>query len=161
MHITFTPEDNPDDGWTKEFLPRKLPLPECEAIEKASGMNYGEWVDAVQSGHAGARKILWWFLVRRQHPRLRLDEVPPFGWDELQIEYSVRELRKLREEAVKSRTMTEDQRSARLSLIDDQIEEMAEKFGDEAGDGDGAGPGKARSNGSANGMPSTLLPSSV
>lgn len=161
MHITYKPEENPGDGWVGEFLATRIPMSDCEAIEKASGMNYGTFVDALQEGAATPRRVLFWYMSRRTHPRLRLDEIPDFGWDEFEVEYSVRELRKLRAGAEKSRTLSEVERAERLAAIDEQIEEMTEKFGDDSVVGDEAGLGKAHSNGSGSTTPSILQPSST
>lgn len=55
-----------DFVWT--FEPEKLMSPERVAIEKQTGLTWGQWKVAFQEESVTAQHALVWVLVKRQHP---------------------------------------------------------------------------------------------
>ena len=92
MFVTYTPEKG--DRLEFTVYPARMRVAEQEAIEKASGMEFGAWTVAVQSGSTKARRVLLWVLMHREHPAIRLADVD-FSAEELEIETSAEEKRAL------------------------------------------------------------------
>ena len=114
MFVTYTPEKG--DRLEFTVYPLRMRSSEQEAIERASGMTFGAWTQAVQGGSSTARRVLLWVLLRREHKTLRLDDVD-FAWDELLVENSAEELAALRAELV---SKGEDSRDL-LAKLDSEI----------------------------------------
>lgn len=98
MFVTYRPEgsDEPQE-WV--VYPLRMRVSEQEAIERASGMSFGAWTLAVQSGSSTARRVLLWILMRREHPVVKLADVD-FAWDELDVENCREEMVAMRDHAV-------------------------------------------------------------
>jgi hypothetical protein len=114
VFVTYTPEKG--DRLEFTVYPLRMRSSEQEAIERASGMTFGAWTQAVQGGSSTARRVLLWVLLRREHKALRLDDVD-FAWDELLVENSAEELAALRAELV---SKGEDSRDL-LTKLDGEI----------------------------------------
>jgi hypothetical protein len=114
VFVTYTPEKG--DRLEFTVYPLRMRSSEQEAIERASGMTFGAWTQAVQGGSSTARRVLLWVLLRREHKTLRLDDVD-FAWDELLVENSAEELAALRAELV---SKGEDSRDL-LAKLDSEI----------------------------------------
>lgn len=94
MLVKYTPEGQSEPTeW--DFNPDRVRSIDAEMIEKRSGLNYSKWVEAIQAGSAHARRVLLWHLQRKDHHTLRLEDVDFFMGD-LEIDYSVADLQKLR-----------------------------------------------------------------
>lgn len=73
MQFVYKPEGADPTKW--EFNPERLMSPEVEAIERHTGMTFGEWADAVGKGSAVAIHGLLYVMLKRKHPTLKWDEV--------------------------------------------------------------------------------------
>src|SRR5690349_14550535 len=91
MFLTYQPDGQTEPRrWTLNL--GKLRSMEIEAIEKATGFNYGtDFKDKLLRGNGLARRALLWTLQRREHPTLKFADVD-FADDELQLEMDVDEL---------------------------------------------------------------------
>lgn len=107
MHVTYKPEDGTPQEW--EFNPGRVRAGAAEVIEKRFGDSWEKFCAAVQQGSMRARRVLLWHLLTREHPGLRLEDVPDFYADEVVVEHSVAELTELRERLDKA-DLPEDQR---------------------------------------------------
>lgn len=121
MIVTYSPEDGPQQRW--EFAPRKIKSRQAEEIERRYGAGFGTWVTHLREGVASARRVLLWHLMRRDHPTLRWDDVPDFGWGELEVELSRDELTAVRERAAADTSLDPEVREAALEALDKQIAE--------------------------------------
>lgn len=119
MYLVYQPEGQ--EGPTRfKYLPRKLMSADRELLERQTGKNYSEFTKEVVSGSSVCRRALLFMFLRREHPKLRYDDVD-FAWDELTLEYSKSELLKMREGLESS--VPAEQRAAVLEQIDQQIAE--------------------------------------
>lgn len=73
MQFVYTPEGAEPLSWP--FNPNKLMSPECEAIEKRTGMTFAEWQQAVTKGSVLAIHALLFVLLKRTDPTLRWEAV--------------------------------------------------------------------------------------
>jgi hypothetical protein len=71
------------DGRCYEF--ERITNIEGMALEKATGMTFGEWGQALESGSMLATTALVWLVMRREQPDLRFGDVE-FDPAELNIE---------------------------------------------------------------------------
>ena len=116
MYLVHTPEGGDEKRW--EYNPRKLRATEREMLEAKSGKNFTEFTGLVLQGNSLCRRALLFLFLRREHPRIRWDDVD-FGWDELTLEYSRQELRQMREQVAERMTGTD--RDAALEKLDEEI----------------------------------------
>lgn len=90
MKFTYTPTGGEPQSWN--YDPDKLMTPEAEAIEKVTGMTFGEWTEAVvKSGHRATRALLWIYL-KRQRPTLKFDQVS-YSMSEVELDMDEQEIR--------------------------------------------------------------------
>lgn len=73
MKFVYKPEGAEPRSW--DFDPAKLMSPEAEAIERLTGMTYGEWGDAVTRGSITALHGLLYVMLKRGNPTLTYDQV--------------------------------------------------------------------------------------
>ncbi|KAB8162919.1 hypothetical protein FH609_004110 [Streptomyces sp. 3MP-14] len=117
MYLVYQPEGQ-DEPTRWKYLPKKLRSVDREELERRSGMNFSDFTQAVVQGNSLCRRALLFMFMRRDHPKLRFDDVD-FAWDELTLEYSRGELTRMREEAAKSAPAA--QRAAILAELDEKI----------------------------------------
>jgi len=122
MFVTYTPEGNAEGQRRWTFLPGRVRQSEAAAVEKAYGSNWDQFCAEAQAGSIRARRVLLWLLMRRDHPTLRLEDVPDFYTEELVVQHSADELRQVRERVEKS-GLSEAERDMALGIIDGQIAE--------------------------------------
>lgn len=58
-----------------DFDPNKMTNVEGMAIEKVTGMTFGEWTESLKTGSMTAQTALVWVIQKRQNPTLRFGEV--------------------------------------------------------------------------------------
>jgi hypothetical protein len=126
MHVTYAPEDGDRQEW--DFDPGRTRAGDAEQIERQYEATWELFQIGVQTGSMRARRILLWALIRRQHPKLRLADLPDFYSDELTVEYSTRELDDMRERIAKA-TMPDSQREAALVAIELEMSKAMEREG--------------------------------
>lgn len=132
MYLVYHPEgESEEKRW--EYNPRKLRATEREMLESKTGKNFTEFTTDCLQGNSLCRRALLFLFLRREHPRIRWDDVD-FAWDELRLEYSRQELQEMREQVAER--MTGEEREAALSKLDDEIAS--------AYDDTGVAEGKAR-----------------
>ena len=83
MRFVYTPEGADPISW--DYNPTRLMSPEAEAIERHTGMTFGEFTVACGRGSMLAIHGLLYVLLKRQHPTLKFDEVQ-FCIDEIDFE---------------------------------------------------------------------------
>lgn len=123
-----------------EFDPNRVRQSDAEMIEKRSGQSWTKWVEAIQAGSAHARKVLLWHLLRKELHTLRLEDTPDFYMGELEIDYSLGDLQKLRQQVADS-SMGDAEKANMLERLDLEI---ATRLGKEELDAEDLG--KAPSN---------------
>ena len=130
MIVTYKPEHDPSQGWEKEFYPLRIKANRAEMIEKRYGQRFTTWVKEVQSGEARARRVLVWHLLSLDHPTFRMEDVPEFAFGELEVDYSLDDLQKLRKEMAESSANDADKEEI-LEQIDLEIATKLIKTTDE------------------------------
>jgi hypothetical protein len=103
-----------------EFDPNRVRQSDAEMIEKRSGLSWMKWVESIQAGSAAARRVLLWHLMRKDHHTLRLEDTPDFYMGELEIDYSLADLQKLREQTVDS-SLDDARKAEVLARLDVEI----------------------------------------
>lgn len=73
MQFVYKPEGAEPRRW--EFDPARLMSPEIEVIERHTGLEYGEWIEAVGRTSVLAIHGLLFVLLKRNTPTLKWDEV--------------------------------------------------------------------------------------
>lgn len=94
MFLIYSPAEGDEQRW--QYQPRRLMSVEREAIERATDRHFTQFTTDVLAGNSRCRRVLLWTFLRRDHRSLRLEDVD-FAWDELRLEYSRQELRKMRD----------------------------------------------------------------
>jgi hypothetical protein len=118
VYLVYHPEgDEAEQRWA--YDPLKLRATEREMLERQTGENFTEFTGKVLQGNARCRRALLFLFLRREHPRVKFDDVD-FGWDELRLEYSRQELGQMREQVAER--MSGDDRDAALARLDQEIE---------------------------------------
>lgn len=120
MRLVYHPEGQ-DEPTVWAINLGKLRSLELEAIERATGFNYGtEFRDRLLKGNGLARRALLWTFLRRQHATLKFTDVD-FADEELTLEFDLDELREIRRTVAESPAVPEPERVAMLAEIDEQI----------------------------------------
>jgi len=127
MYLVYTPDGGDEQRWS--YNPRKLKATEREMLERKTERNFSQFTADALQGNSLCRRALLFLFLRREHPRIRWDDVD-FTWDELRLEYSRQELQQLREKV--EETMNGSERDAALAKLDEEID-SAYDGGDEAG----------------------------
>lgn len=125
MLVKYMPENEDGtkregEGWEKEFQPMRVRAARAEMIERRYGARYSEWVTAIQAGEVKARRVLMWHLLSLDHPQLKMEDVPDFMFGELELDYSLADLQKLRKE-VEDSSMDDQAKSETLERLDMEI----------------------------------------
>ncbi|HET6262353.1 MAG TPA: hypothetical protein VFG99_08965, partial [Chloroflexia bacterium] len=121
MLVTYKPEGSPAEqhrSW--EFDPGKVRSVRAEMIEKRYGQRYAVWVTNIQSGEARARRVLLWHLLNAEHPTLKLEDIPDFYMEEVEVDYALADLQRLRREIVES-SMDDASKEGVLDRLDLEI----------------------------------------
>lgn len=86
MQFVYKPEGVEPDAWKRwEFDANKLMSPEAEAIERHTGMTFGEWKNAVVNESVRALHGLLFVMLKRENATLKWDEVQ-FSMSEVDFE---------------------------------------------------------------------------
>jgi hypothetical protein len=117
VYLVYTPGEG--DVQRFEYRPTKLMATEREMLERQTDQNFSEFTAKVLQGNSRCRRALLFLFLRRQHPRLKFDDVD-FAWDELKLEYSRQELQQMRDQVAD--TLHGDERAAALAKLDEEIE---------------------------------------
>lgn len=127
MFLKYTPDGGPAQEWT--FKLGKLRSREIEEIERLTGLPYGPvFKEAVLTGNARCRRALLFTFLRRDHGRLRFDDVD-FADDELVLEMDREELTELRASIETADGLPEADRAIALGLCDRELARAAEAPG--------------------------------
>lgn len=81
--FVYKPEGVDPKSW--DFDPNKLMNPEAEAIERHTGMTYGEWLQALGRSSMLAMHGLLFVFLKRDIPTLKWDDVQ-FNLSEIDME---------------------------------------------------------------------------
>lgn len=121
MEVTYKPEGSQEtEHRTWEFDPNRVRAVRAEMIEKRYGNRYAEWVTNVQRGEARARRVLLWHLMNTEHPQLKLEDVPDFMMGEVEVDYALSDLQRLRREVAES-AMDDATKETTLERLDLEI----------------------------------------
>lgn len=120
MQVTYAPEDKPTEKRTWDFSPEKIRASRAEMIERRYGARYAEWVKEIQAGEVKARRVLLWHLMTLDHPTMKMEDVPDFAFAELELDYSLSDLQKLRREVDES-AMDDETKASTLQRLDLEI----------------------------------------
>lgn len=126
MYLVYTPDGGDEQRW--EYRPTKLKATEREMLEKRTERNFSQFTTDVLQGNSLCRRALLFLFLRREHPRIRWDDVD-FAWDELWLEYSKQELTQMRETV--ETTMSGSDRDMALAKLDEEIEGAYDDAGEE------------------------------
>lgn len=63
------------DGQAFEFDQSRITNVEGMAIERATGMLFGEWAEGLKKGSMLAQTALVWVVKKREDPTLRFDDI--------------------------------------------------------------------------------------
>lgn len=153
MFVTYTPEGQAAQSF--EFNVGRLRLSESAGIETAYSKQVGQaktinhFVYDVRQGGAVARRVLLHWLLRKQHPTLRFDEVDPLE-SEVKVEGSRQELEELRADVANSKAIPDGEKREMLEAIDAEIAAAPESL--ESGKATGSASsttGRSKSSGTA------------
>lgn len=75
-----------------DFEPNKIMSPEAIAIEKLTGMTFGQWIDAFGKGSMTAIHAYLYVMLKRETPILKPSDVS-FSFDDFDFDLSDAELR--------------------------------------------------------------------
>jgi hypothetical protein len=131
MQVTYKPEDaevGSERVW--DFDPNRIRAARAEMIEKRYGQRYSEWIKNVQAGEVRARRVLLWHLLSLEHLHLKLEDVPDFMFGELEVDYSVDDLQRIRHEVAES-AMDDRTKEDHLERLDLEIATRLGKNADE------------------------------
>lgn len=120
MILIYHPEGD-QEPQRFSYDPNKLMSPEMEAIERATGVAFSEFTQAVLTGHAKCRRALLWVLLKRQHPTLRFEDVS-FRWEELKLEFSKQEYQSMYD-TIEKRDMPDNEKQDALDSIRLEMED--------------------------------------
>lgn len=120
MIVTYKPEADPSQGWQREFYPMRIKNSRAEMIEKRYGQRFTAWVKEIQAGESKARRVLVWHLLSLEHPTFRMEDVPDFAFGELEVDYSLDDLQKLRKE-IEDSSANDADKSEILEQLDMEI----------------------------------------
>ena len=120
MQVTYAPEDHPDRRKVWEFEPTRVRQSRAEMIEKRYGDRYARWTEMVQRGEAKARRVLLWHLMNMDHPSVKMEDVPDFMMGELEVDYALADLQKLRVQVAES-SMDDATKADHLERLDLEI----------------------------------------
>lgn len=133
MRIIYTPTDGEKHEWI--WKPREAPSFEAEDLEETTGWDFPEFLQRFIAGSTRARRAVLWVLLRREHPRLRFDQVT-FTMGELADEYDDDEI------AAARAALAEQDRNDEDPLDDAARQRMGERLADVLAEDAGVEPGK-------------------
>jgi hypothetical protein len=115
MIVTYTPEDGDKQEW--EFKPDRLMTTEAEAIERVTGMTYGEFGESLMKGGMTARRSMVWVLRKRNgEPTLKFRDVD-FPVGDVEITLDDEETDRVRQAVLADTNLTAEQRAAALAEL--------------------------------------------
>jgi hypothetical protein len=120
MQVTYKPEDHPDRAQVWEFDPTRVRQSRAEMIEKRYGARFADWVKEIQAGESRARRVLLWHLMNTDHPQVKLEDVPDFYMGEVEVDYAISDLQKLRVQVAES-AMDDATKETTLERLDLEI----------------------------------------
>lgn len=124
MQFVYKPEGAEPRSW--EFNPQRLLSPEVEAIERFTGLEYAEWVEAVGRSSALAIHGLLYVYLKRNNPTLKWDQVQ-FYMDEVEFQMNDEEKGQLLYHLeTKESPLTDAERRVVEQFRDEGIEPKAE-----------------------------------
>jgi hypothetical protein len=120
MLVKYNPEDKPAEAREWDFDPNRVRRARGEMIERRYGKRYSVWVAEIQAGEMAARAVLLWHLMNLDSPTFRWEDTPDFAFGELELDYSITDLQKLRREVDES-AMDDESKEETLKRLDLEI----------------------------------------
>jgi hypothetical protein len=122
LRVTYTGGDAPQH-WT--FDPDGVAVDDAEQIEAAmgAGQTYDDFTRSLINATARARRVLLWYLMRRDHPdtRLLFSDVPIFKMGELVVELGTAELAVLQSQIEENDRITPERKRAALAAVAEEF----------------------------------------
>jgi len=126
VYLRYTPDGGDIQEWTVQL--GRFRSQEIEQIERITGLDYGtEFKSRLLKGNGKARRALLWTLQRRDHPRIKFEDVD-FADDELTLVMDRAELEETRE-MLATVAMPDDERAMAYAMLERQISEAPEPPG--------------------------------
>lgn len=120
MYFAYQPDEGSE--WTLwEFRPDKMMSPECEAVERRTGMNFTAAAEAARKGSVACRRAFLHVFLKRDHEKLRYEDLT-FSFAQVDVRYTEAEYAEMRQQVVDSG----EYRGAELEQILDKLDEEAE-----------------------------------
>lgn len=127
MLLKYSPEGQEPQVF--EVRLGRLRVADMEALQKRTGMPYGtEFKAKLLQGDVVARRAMLWLMLRRQHARLKIEEVD-FYDDELTLERDRDEIADEIAELEAFTGMSEADRAVALAVLNMQLETAPEPPG--------------------------------
>lgn len=123
MKFTYSPENGEHREWTVNL--DRILSSDSIAIEELFKGTKTDFDMAVLQGSTFARKIMLWYLLRQEHAKLRLADVPPFYSGEIEVELDADDLRSQRRKIAKIKGIPEADRRTVIEAIDEQLAAFA------------------------------------
>lgn len=120
MLVKYMPEDKPGEHREWDFDPNKVRRARGEMIERRYGKRFSVWVAEIQAGEMAARAVLLWHLLNLETPQFRWEDTPDFAFGELELDYSLSDLQRLRREVDES-AMDDESKESTLRRLDLEI----------------------------------------
>lgn len=114
MLITYAPDEGDKREW--QFKGRTLMATEAEAIEKATGIDWGEFSGKLMSGSPTAKRGLLWVLMKREEPTLRYTACD-FPVGSVDVELDEEEKADLRAAIRRSPSLSDKERQEALAQL--------------------------------------------
>lgn len=134
--ITYKPEGADPRTWEVQFS--KLLTSEVSAIQKASGLRYGQFEEEFFAENGDLLRALVWVFLKRSAPTLTLAQVDP-SMNEIALDLTGEEKARLRDELVRRRSAGEsldEQEAVFLAELEKEIGPHVEPAKDDVEPGD-------------------------
>lgn len=112
--FVYKPVGGEEKSW--EFDPTKLMSPECIAVEKLTGMSYGNAIDAFFDRSMVAAHAFLFVLMKRDMPQLRPSDLT-FAYGDYDLESTVEEMREQLDEYDKVPEESRDPQQVRAAEV--------------------------------------------
>jgi len=120
-----------DEPQTWEFDPKDVSLSAADVIERRYDVDkpsYSRFLAAVQAGSARARRVLLWYLLWRDHPMIRFEDVDP-RLDEIEVEYTKAEVSAIIDEVNARRRQDPAEKAEIIEALHEQLDSAPEGQG--------------------------------
>ncbi len=131
MIITYKPKGQAEKKWV--FDPEDVPQSAAELIERRFGADasYEAWLMALRKGGARAQRVLLWWLLYRDHPNMRFEDVDPTR-RELDVEFTKSEIAEMITNVERNKRMDPQEKQETLDMFTQAMDEAPDDDGGKA-----------------------------